>query len=96
MKEKCKMTYIYESEHGNAEYTANQNETREALSEIIYTQYFKGLSFIKNNPEAKKEIIETIETFIKDSDCLSHLEDYFYESLHDCFEEDAYRLCINN
>lgn len=72
------------------EYEVDTEELRDALSELIFRDYFQKVPGIKENKDVAKEIKGSIYCFIWDNDFEDDLSDAYEDDLKDYFQEDAF------
>ena len=69
------------------EYSVSSNEIRQALTELIFDEFFK--KGLKDNPEISKVVYASLKEFITEIDIEDELTDIYEDSLKDYFEEEA-------
>lgn len=70
------------------EYTPSDEDVTKEICRLVYDDYFSGLG---NADELKKGI----RAFISDHDIQPVLEEYYHDTLKDCFRREAFD-CLND
>lgn len=72
------------------EYEVSAEEIRDALTELIFDDYFAKVPGLKENKNAVAETKKAIRKFIDDNDMEDDLSDAYEDGLKEYFEEDAF------
>lgn len=72
------------------EYEVSAEEIRNALTELIFDNYFAKVPGLKKNKDAVAETKKAINKFISDNDFEDDLSDAYEDGLKDYFQEDAF------
>ena len=72
------------------EYEVSAEEIRDALTELIFDDYFAKVSGIKENKDTVAETKKAIKNLIWDNDFEDDLSDAYEDELKDYFQEDAF------
>jgi hypothetical protein len=83
----------YEEVSDDFEYEVDSIDLRNALSEIIFNEYFKKF---KDLNSYKKLILNAISRFIFDREIEEELIEQYEDELKDYFEEEAMNDCNND
>lgn len=72
------------------EYEVDTEEIREALTNLIFDDYFAKLPSLEGNKDAIAETKKAIRNLIWDNDFEDDLSDAYEDDLKDYFQEDAF------
>lgn len=72
------------------EYEVSAEEIRDALTDLIFDDYFAKVPDLKENKDAIAETKKAIRNLIWDNDFEDDLSDAYEDELKDYFQEDAF------
>lgn len=72
------------------EYEVSADKVIDALSELIFNDYFSNILSVKENKKTVLRIKNAIDSLIKNCDMEETLSDIYEDELKDYFQEDAF------